>query len=522
MSVPNNSTVAGSSKPGRPASGVSASRASIAAQAVSAGRPMLARSFRMHRPRGAFCHDGWCQQCKVTLSDGRVVLACQTADDPSSLPLVGWTWKRLLGLVAQCTPPWFYEGRFLRPKFMRQRYLNWLRGVSGAHVLPQQPLSQQDMSRQWRKVAVDTLVVGGGIAGLAAARQLSGSGRRVALVERLVATDQAALDRPIRTLRDAAKADGCDIYEGALCVGLYHDPKRALCVTDAGALSIEYAELVVATGAYDKWLAFPGNDLPGIVGARGFLQLLRQHAVPAGARIGVYADERSAASIIDAAHRADCTIAWLAGPGQLPSGATIHVPGVKLESAYGMRRIRGVRLDGRRLPCDMLVLGFSQPTYELQAQAGAHMTLRGSPPVVVPVGGDSAVLAVGDAAGDFSPDIAQSTRRRVDAWLNAGELEPVPCPPDYETLKSMPDEAILCPCEDVRVRDLRNAVKDGYRDIELVKRHTGAGTGPCQGKLCHGAMLQCMAEAGLDIRIPTPRPLVRPTPLKMFLGADDE
>ncbi|MFA5488699.1 MAG: (2Fe-2S)-binding protein [Candidimonas sp.] len=522
MSEPNNSAAAGPNEPGGPVGEAGSVRTSIAAQAVSAGRPMLARSFRMHRPRGAFCHDGWCQQCKVTLPDGRVVLACQTAGDPSSLPAAGWTWKRVLGLIAQRTPPWFYEGRFLRPKFMRQHYLNWLRGVSGAHALPQRSLSREDAGRRWRKVAVDTLVVGGGLAGLAAAGKLSGKGKRVALVERLAATEQDSSDDRMRLAREAARAGGCDIYDGALCVGLYQDPKRALCVADAGALSIEYAELVVATGAYDKWLTFPGNDLPGIVGARAFARLLRQRAVPANARIGVYADERSAAAIIDEARRANCAIAWLAGPDRLPAGAMIQVPDVRLESAYGMRKIRGVRLAGRRLPCDMLVLGFSQPTYELQAQAGARMTLAGSPPIAVPVGGDPAVLAVGEAAGDFSADIMESTRQRVDAWLNAREPEPVPSPADHEKLKLMPDEAIVCPCEDVRVRDLRNAVEDGYRDIELVKRHTGAGTGPCQGKLCHGAMLQCMADAGLDVRIPTPRPLVRPTPLRMFLGADDE
>jgi hypothetical protein len=55
--------------------------------------------------------------------------------------------------------------------------------------------------------------------------------------------------------------------------------------------------------------------------------------------------------------------------------------------------------------------------------------------------------------------------------------------------------------------------------VELVKRHTGAGTGPCQGKLCHGALLGCTAEAGLEVRIPTPRPLTRPVTIAELAAA---
>ena len=53
-----------------------------AAAALSAGRRVLSRSFRLHRPRGAFCHAGWCQQCRVSLPDGRIALACQSTEMP--------------------------------------------------------------------------------------------------------------------------------------------------------------------------------------------------------------------------------------------------------------------------------------------------------------------------------------------------------------------------------------------------------------------------------------------------------
>ena len=45
-------------------------------------------------------------------------------------------------------------------------------------------------------------------------------------------------------------------------------------------------------------------------------------------------------------------------------------------------------------------------------------------------------------------------------------------------------KVILCRCEDVTLADVEHAVGAGYADLEEVKRYTGFGTGPCQGKEC--------------------------------------
>ena len=45
-------------------------------------------------------------------------------------------------------------------------------------------------------------------------------------------------------------------------------------------------------------------------------------------------------------------------------------------------------------------------------------------------------------------------------------------------------KAILCACEDVTLSEVRRAFDEGHRDLESVKRYTGFGTGPCQGKEC--------------------------------------
>jgi sarcosine oxidase subunit beta len=82
---------------------------------------------------------------------------------------------------------------------------------------------------------------------------------------------------------------------------------------------------------------------------------------------------------------------------------------------------------------------------------------------------------------------------------------------------------ILCRCEDVTLKDVRHAIDLGYADIEEVKRYTGFGTGPCQGKECLSLVAAVVAEhAGVEAVPPfTARPPLAPTPLRYFAGKDD-
>ncbi len=48
----------------------------------------------------------------------------------------------------------------------------------------------------------------------------------------------------------------------------------------------------------------------------------------------------------------------------------------------------------------------------------------------------------------------------------------------------MSGKTLVCRCEDVTLDDVRHTLELGYRSVEEVKRYTGLGTGPCQGKEC--------------------------------------
>ena len=97
----------------------------------------------------------------------------------------------------------------------------------------------------------------------------------------------------------------------------------------------------------------------------------------------------------------------------------------------------------------------------------------------------------------------------------------------------MARKVVLCRCEDVTLGDLEHSVSRGYRDIEEVKRYTGFGTGPCQGKECLALVATELArltgQPPSEIPPFTSRPPLAPTPLRLLAKdpgahrfADDE
>jgi sarcosine oxidase subunit beta len=81
---------------------------------------------------------------------------------------------------------------------------------------------------------------------------------------------------------------------------------------------------------------------------------------------------------------------------------------------------------------------------------------------------------------------------------------------------------ILCRCEDVTLKDVEDSIAHGYADIEEVKRYTGFGTGPCQGKECLSVVAALIAErtggiqGGVEVQPFTSRPPLAPTALKHY------
>jgi bacterioferritin-associated ferredoxin len=68
---------------------------------------------------------------------------------------------------------------------------------------------------------------------------------------------------------------------------------------------------------------------------------------------------------------------------------------------------------------------------------------------------------------------------------------------------------IVCHCEDVEAEEIISALKQGFGDIETLRRYTGIGTGKCQGKCCIVQTLRILAS----VQSATPQTGERSQPL---------
>lgn len=373
---------------------------SAAVRALREGRLAVGSSFRLHRPRGALCGEGWCGSC-----DG----AC-TSPEPRPGDRL-----RPLGRLVERQPPWFWERRFRHPRQARRLYLEVLRRASSATALPPAPAAPP--ARSLRVEEYPTVVVGAGT---------TTSGRVV------------------------------DHRSGETAIGVYGE--RTLGVVGAdGPVEIRFERLVLATGSWERLPPVAGNDLPGVMGPAVAAHL------PAGTRVAVW------------------------GPGVAPGHLEVVWRGERApERITGRSRVDGVVADGERIACSAFLTTVRQPAIELAMQAGATARLTD---------GELPVLVV-----DSAPDWLEL--RGACAAQASGVPDVVPS-----------DGAFACPCEDVRVRDVRRAVADGFDEPELVKRRTGALTGHCQGRLCSATILGLLRAAGRSHGPTTTRPPALPITL---------
>lgn len=448
------------------------------------------------------------------------MLACEVpADTPARIPRVDPL--RSLARRAERLTPWFYEERFGSPKFLRQPYLRVLRLLSSAPRLPADPVPLHGHEEEGALETLETeaLVVGGGPAGLAAAAVLADRGLEVLLVERERSLGVSAGWLPSASREHDLPLE-VTVLLGATCVGLYEEEALAGVVGPGGPRTVRFDRLVVATGAYDRPLMYAGNDLPGTIGLRAFERYAAAGSFSSDIRVGVVAAPGEASRAVAAARAAGISLAFVAGPGEVPVEDGPAFPRRRLERVEGRGRVRSVRLEGGSpIACDVLVMGFTQPSFELQVQAGATASVSGEPAVIVASGqARFPTLAVGEAAGHLGP--GTQARAAVEAWLRGDAPIPVP-PPELPEASIHHPRAFACLCEDVRVSDLRAAIEEGFGNAELVKRRTGAGTGPCQGKLCLGEVAAILRAAGLPADLPTIRPPARPVSIAALGGATD-
>ena len=275
---------------------------------------------------------------------------------------------------------------------------------------------------------IEILVVGGGPAGLCAALAASSLGAKVLICERddhpggqLVkqthkffgSEKQYAGDRGFQIgemLLEKVKADeNIELWIDTTVLGIYEDG-IVTCEHDGEHVKIKPERTIIATGAAEKFLPFPGNDLPGIYGAGAVQTLMNVSGVKPAERVLMVGAGNIGLIVSYQLKQAGVDIAAIIEGAPKIGGYLVHaskdvrsgIPVLTSHTileAYGKDRVEGAiiaKIDDKWQPipgteqdikCDVICLAVGlSPLTELCWQAGCEMAfireLSGHVPIV--------------------------------------------------------------------------------------------------------------------------------------------
>jgi len=231
----------------------------LAAALIAAGERELRMTGEGER-RGLFCGMGVCQDCLVEIAGQANQRACMTKLD--------------------------------RPLSVRRQ----------AHLAAALDPSPMEAARTDAEIlAPDILVVGGGAGGLTAATMAARAGARVLLVDERPQAGGQYYKQPLdlggraalpddaqfaggRALIAAAEAAGVVFLKGAQVWGAF-EPLDLMVFDGTASRLCRPRRLIVAAGAYERGVPFPGWTLPGVMTTGAAQTLLRSYGVLAGRRV---------------------------------------------------------------------------------------------------------------------------------------------------------------------------------------------------------------------------------------------
>ncbi len=183
----------------------------VASALYRAGVRTFSRSFKYHRKRGLYCLTGDCPNCLMTVDGEPAVRTCctpatavRTVARGSGWPSADFDVLSILWLLRRFLPVGFYYKSMIRPRWLWPLAERVIRRVAGLGPVPRDlPV----VNRERLNHHPDLLVVGGGVAGLAAALAASERGESVVLADE-GAIGEALAPGPARARVDAL-ARGC-------------------------------------------------------------------------------------------------------------------------------------------------------------------------------------------------------------------------------------------------------------------------------------------------------------------------
>jgi sarcosine oxidase subunit alpha len=541
----------------------------LASALLANGVHLVGRSFKYHRPRGLLAAGSEepnglvtvtrdaarvtpnLRATQVELYDGLI------AESQNRWPSLQRDFGRINDVLSAFFPAGFYYKTFMWPrKAWQLLYEPMIRRAAG---LGRAPVHADPDRYAQRYAHCDVLIVGAGPAGIAAALSAAEDGARVILCDETnefggsLLTDTSALidgQAPLawvqRGVASLAQNSRVTLLPRTTAFGYFphnliglnqrltdHLAIAPVSQPREGLWQVRARAVVLATGAIERPLVFPGNDRPGIILAGAAHTYLNRYGVCVGRRVVVVTSGDEAYQAALDLHAAGVVIAAIADlrsevAGALPDAARragMDVrPGSTVLDTEGDLRVSGITLArvqsgkvqaAQNIRCDaVLMSGGYTPSVHLFSQSRGKLQWNDELQAFVPgssaectqsagacrgIYGLAEVLADGARAGAASaPEPNPQHRFNVDT-LNRGSSAHLGALP--QTSSPGRGKSFVDWQHDVTTRDLALATREGFQSIEHVKRYTTTGMATDQGKTSNLNAMAIVAE-NLGITIP--------------------
>ncbi|MAD44946.1 MAG: aminomethyltransferase [Oceanospirillaceae bacterium] len=510
---------------------------SIASALIGNGQWLMSRSFKYHRPRSVLTMAGQDANTLVQLASDPNVLADRTPVS-EALRVEGQNYAgslegdrdALLNHFGRFMPVGFYYRAFYKPKGIWDWWEKAIRKKAGLGVVD---LNATAGYHDKEFLHYDVVIIGAGPAGLSAALTAADAGVSVLLVdENPVIGGALTYSRfdPAGVHADGLRNELSEkvlnhtnirVMTEATCNAWFTDNWLPV-IQGKRLYKVRAKECIVAAGAYEQHVVFRNNDLPGVMMCSAADRLMKLYAVRPGKKAVILAGNDEAyltalalaeqgvhvAALIDMRDKAqDPALADAVAEAciniktgmtvyeALPQAGNKHIRAVDVRAITGQGKVAD---QGEIIDCDLLCMsaGF-MPAYQLLCQAGArlsydderarfeitdlqpHLHIAGSVNGVYTL---NAVLADGKAKALKALEL-----------LGKAPAEPVPavhCEKQmnyhWPIFKHPQAKEFVDFDEDLQIKDIVNATRIGYRDVQLVKRFSTVGMGPSQGR--HSAL----------------------------------
>ena len=503
----------------------------LASALLASGIVLIGRSFKLHRPRGIFSCGAEEPHALFDVGRGarrtpnlRATLVELSeglhAQSVNCWPGVRFDVGALAGAFAALLPAGFYYKTFKWPSW--EVFEPLIRRMAGLGRM-----GDKADPDHYEELALDTdvLVVGAGVAGLAAAAAAARAGAQTLLISsgaRPGGTRAWRSDAQLASLVTEARQAGVRLQLRTTAFGVYdHNLVCALeslgregaadlpgCVLRERLWKIRARMVIAACGAFERPVIFPDNDRPGVMLAGAALKYALAYGVGCGRRAVIVAGNDRAYDTAAELARCGLDVAAVIEPDSLapPAGTSgMRVVTGRLTAVHGRTAVRGCTVTSAagtqtRLECDLILnAGGLAPAVHLHSQAGGRLRWDEPGAMFVP-DGTPGMASVGACAGVFEPDAALSHAAEVGRAC-ARSAPPPPAPVGgagrVRSLGVLPvarGKQFVDLQNDVTTADVALAARENYRSVEHLKRYTTIGMGTDQGKTSNINALALMGE----------------------------